>query len=375
MAKNIEFLREKYNEPGHALAYSSPHVIFEYLRSIGKKISLDKIKYVLSEFDSHTLHKTFRKPKFFNPYFIYRRRQQIQADLIDIKHLADKNDGTNYLFALIDAFSKRAWVYPLKSKKTKEVSEVFLNHLNSNIDNNIFQVFLSDAGTEFTGREMQKVLEKYSIFFQIGRGYNKTSICERFNKTFQVLLYKYMTQNETERYIDVLPSLLDSYNNRPHRTLRGLSPMEADDKNNEIHIRGILRKKYFDVPSATKRELAQSFELGDIVRIKKLTTRISSENRAYSQQQKPEYFMIDKIDTRMPRALYHIKSLSLGDHIQGGFYKHELTLVTGNVYKVEKIIRSKGKGRNKKYFVKWMHFGPEHNSWVDSKDFVASYAN
>ena len=373
--KDLEYIRQNYNNPGHAIAFSSPQVIYKYLIENGKKVSLKNIRSVITEFDSQNLHKLFVRPAAFNPFFIYRRRQQIQGDLIDIRQLANENDGVNYLFSMIDAFSRRAWVYPLKTKKTKEVAECFSKHLNSDFQNNLMEVFHSDAGLEFVGKEMQEVLNKNSIFFQIGRGYNKSSICERFNRTFQVLIYKYLTQNETRRYIDVLSDLLKSYNERPHRTLKSLTPILADKKENEIEVRGILRKKYFNVPRASQNYLKQTFQLGDIVRIKKATGRISSENRGYAQQQNPEYFVIDRIDTRQPRPLFHLKSMSLGDQILGGFYSNELSLVSGNVYKVEKIIRSKGKGRNKKYLVKWAYFDDSHNSWINAKDFSTSHLN
>ena len=371
--ENLEYIRENYDNPGHAIAYSSPQVIYNYLIENGRKTPLKNIQSIVTEFDAQNLHKEYRRIRVFNPFFIYKRREQIQGDLVDIRQLSKDNDGVNYLFTMIDAFSRRAWVYPLKTKTSKEVANVFSNHLESDFQNHLMESFLSDAGTEFTNREMQKILSDNSIFFQIGRGYNKASICERFNKTFQVLIYKYMTQNETRRYIDELVNLLQSYNERPHRTLNGTSPMEADKKENEVYIRGILRKKYHDIPKATKKYMKQTFQLGDIVRIKKSTARISSEKRAYAQQQKPEYFVIDRIDTRLKRPLFHLKSLSLHDQVEGGFYANEISLVSGNVYKIEKIIKSKGKGRRKKYLVKWAHFDDTHNSWVDAKDITQNY--
>ena len=368
-----DFIRENYINPGSPIAYSNPQTIYKHMKKINKPIGLEEIRNILSEFDAHNLHKFFRRPKFFNPYYIYKRREQIQADLIDIRQLSKENNGVNYLFALIDGFTKRAWVYPLKTKTSKEVAKVFVDHIEQNYQDHMFQIFLSDAGKEFLGKEMQAVLNDYSIYFQIGRGYNKSSICERFNLTLQRMIYKYLTQNETLKYIDKLDDILSSYNKRPHRTLKGLSPLEADKPEMEARVRGFHRKRYYNVKRMNKLSLRKSFQLGDIVRIKKLTTRFSSENRGYTQQQKPEYFIIDRIDTRLPRALYYIKSLNHGDQIIDGFYRNELSLVKGSVYKIEKVLKTKGKGKNKKYFVKWAHFDEEHNSWVNASDVVAEY--
>ena len=370
---NAEFIRENYNKPGSPFAYSNPQTIYKYLKKIGRKTSINVIRNIISEFDAHNLHKQFKRPKFFNPYYIYSRREQIQADLIDIRELSKYNKGTSYLFTLIDCFTKKAWVYPLKTKKTKEVADVFVEHIENDYQNRLPQILMTDAGKEFVGKEMQDVLNDYSIYFQIGRGYNKVSICERFNFTLQLLIYKYLTQNETLDYLSALSDIVKTYNNRPHRTLKGLSPEEADKPSMEVYLRGIHRARYHNIKRQRLHNLKNSFQVGDVVRIKKATKRISTENRGYKQQQNPEYFTIIRIDSRLPRPQYYIKSMSEGDIIDGAFYSNELSLVKGNIWKIDKVIRTKGKGKNKKYLVKWSHFNEEHNSWVDEKDFTANY--
>jgi hypothetical protein len=34
-------------------------------------------------------------------------------------------------------------------------------------------------------------------------------------------------------------------------------------------------------------------------------------------------------------------------------------------FKVEKILQTKGRGRNKQYLVKWLHWPSKFNSWVN----------
>lgn len=56
------------------------------------------------------------------------------------------------------------------------------------------------------------------------------------------------------------------------------------------------------------------------------------------------------------------------DEIKGCFYVEELQLVeNSDVYLIEKALRT---NRNQVY-VKWLGFGPEHNSW-SSKNFPYS---
>jgi hypothetical protein len=40
------------------------------------------------------------------------------------------------------------------------------------------------------------------------------------------------------------------------------------------------------------------------------------------------------------------------------------------VYRIEKIIRTKGKGEHKQYFVKWYGFNDSRNSWITKDQLV-----
>ena len=37
-------------------------------------------------------------------------------------------------------------------------------------------------------------------------------------------------------------------------------------------------------------------------------------------------------------------------------------------WKIEKIVKTRGKGRNKQYFVKWLHWPKKFNSWISARD-------
>ena len=44
------------------------------------------------------------------------------------------------------------------------------------------------------------------------------------------------------------------------------------------------------------------------------------------------------------------------------------TLTVHLVYKIEKILEEKGRGKNKQYLVKWLNFDTKHNSWIPAKN-------
>ena len=53
------------------------------------------------------------------------------------------------------------------------------------------------------------------------------------------------------------------------------------------------------------------------------------------------------------------------ESIEGKFYKQELQRVQlPEVFRIEKIIRTKGNGKHKQHFVKWFGYPKEYNSWI-----------
>jgi len=50
----------------------------------------------------------------------------------------------------------------------------------------------------------------------------KSSLSERFNRTLQEKINRYMTANDTRKFIDVVPSLVSGYNNTIHTVTKML---------------------------------------------------------------------------------------------------------------------------------------------------------
>ena len=49
----------------------------------------------------------------------------MQADLIDVSNLSNKNNGIKLLLTIICSFTKKAWIYPIKNKKSDVVLKAF----------------------------------------------------------------------------------------------------------------------------------------------------------------------------------------------------------------------------------------------------------
>lgn len=345
--------------PGHPTAFSAPESVARFFKDRG--LTKKKAQEVLRSIDSYVLHKEYKRPQSFNPYFIYRLRDLIQADLIDIRKLKDHNDGVQYLLLIIDVFSRRVWVFPAKSKSGFEMKRLIEHWLVSLRRRP--KVFSTDGGREFFNGPVRALLRQMGIEQQLAVGTCKAAYAERANKTIQKLLYKYLTHKESLRYIDKLQNFVDTYNRRGHRSLEFMSPTEADLIQNELRTRAINMRRCHKV----KRKL-KNLKIGDMVRIKIQAKVIHDAHRSYAEQFKGEYFRIVRVNTRLPIPMYYLQSLNSGEHIQGGFYENELSVVRGNVFKVERVIDRRNRGRLREVLVRWKYFSPLHDAWIPERD-------
>jgi hypothetical protein len=360
-----EFVKKKYTTPGHPIAFGALSGIYKHFKGA---ISLPLIRRALSQIDGYTLHREYKRPHVFNPYFIYHRRALVQCDLIDIAKIKEKNKGVTFLLVLIDCFSRKLWVYPLKNKRGTTVRDAFVEWLNS-LQKLPFKLQM-DMGTEFWNTHVKELMKDKGVVLLAANGFSKASMAERVNKTLQILIYKYLSENETLKYIDVLSDLVKTYNTRGHRTLQYMTPNEADNPKNGPQVRGIHMMRYTKIFNKRKKPTLRK---NDIVRIKTSSTRPSSSSRAYAEQFHTQQYKIIRVNTRMPIPTYTIQSVDSEELITGDFYANELTIVKGDIFKIEKIIKTQGKGRNKKHFVKWKDFGPQWNSWIKASDVVRGF--
>ena len=360
MVLSKEDIIRRYKTPGHPIAFSAPGAVAKHYPAVTQK----RAKEALEHIDTYVLHREFKRPKIFNPYYIYKRRDLVQADLIDISSIKNQNDNVRYLLLIIDVFSRKVWMYPLVNK-TKEAMVSKLTHWLAHLDRKPV-AFSTDGGTEFWNRPVSTLLRSNNVDQQLAIGTSKASYAERANKTLQILIYKYLTDQETLRYVDVLDQLVSTYNKRGHRSLAQLSPNEADLARNQRRIRDIHMQRYAKV----KRK-KPTFKLGDMVRIKTESKQIVSSRRAYAEQYHGEYYLIERINRRLPIPLYYLRGMDDGVRIDGGFYANELSKVRGDVFKIERVLQRRGAGRRLQLKVRWKYFGPRWDQWILASDLRA----
>ena len=300
--------------------------------------------------DAYTLHKPVRKT--------FRRRRTyskgindlFQADLADMSALSRQNDGNRYLLTCIDVFSKRAWAVPLLNKSGDNVKRAFEKIFEDAMPNMI----QTDKGTEFLNSTVQALFAAHNIKHYTSENEDiKAAVVERFNRTLKNKMWRYFTYSKSQKYIDVLDELLDSYNNTHHRSI-GMAPSQVtDDKTQEI-----VDKLY-----PPKLMPVYTLEIGDKVRMSKGKHVF---RKGYVQGWTDE---ICTITARHPTdpATFGVQDYG-GEDIKGKFYAQELQKVTkeDDVYEIEEVVKTRKRGGKLQYFVRWKGYPSKFNSWVDA---------
>ena len=188
---------------------------------------------------SEELHKPKRKNFPRRKIIVNHIDEIFAADLVEMQKFAKINKGFRYLMTCIDIFSKYSWVIPLKDKK------------GINVKNALQKIFIlrspkflwTDRGKEFYNKQVQDLLNENNIkLYSTNNSEIKSSVVERFNRTFKNMMFKKFTENNNTIFYDIIDDLVNEYNNKYHSTIK-MSPIEGSKKINEKKIENIYDLK------------------------------------------------------------------------------------------------------------------------------------
>ena len=83
-----------------------------------------------------------------------------------------------------------------------------------------------DKGKEYYNKNVLDLLAKNDVKIYSTENEEKSSVCERWNRTIKTKTYKQFTIQNNTIYIDILKKILSSYNNSKHRSI-GMTPLQA----------------------------------------------------------------------------------------------------------------------------------------------------
>ena len=312
----------------------------------------------LQQQPGYTLHKPARKRFRRNRVFVNGLDEQWQADLADLQSLSRWNRGHKYLLTCIDVLSNYAWVVPLKSKSASALVEAFTNIFKQGRKPERLQ---TDAGTEFMNHSFQKFLKNHDVRHFVTYNETKAQVVERFNRTLKHLLWRLFTTSSSYHYLDKLDNLVNqNYNQSIHRSIK-MKPADVT----VFNAQDVWRTLYGKQASTIKYK----FKVGDQVKISKYKRLFQ---KGYIPSWTEESFTVAQ---RLPRnpPVYRLKEAD-GELIRGTFYEAELQKVTessDHLFRIEKILKHRGKGVNKEVLVHWKGWPKKYDSWIPYKQLVS----
>jgi hypothetical protein len=195
----------------------------------------------------------------------------------------------------------------------------------------------------------------------------KASTSERAILTIKRKIYRYFTHTDEYSYLQVLQDIADSYNHTYHRTIGTTLSSVKDSNQEEVRLSTYLSQH------PRKRKINETlkrfkYKIGGYVRISHLKTVFT---RAYDETYSGEMFQIYRRYHRGRLPIYRLQDMQK-EEIKGTFYESELQKVDidpDKLWKIDKVLKTKGKGQKKQHFVKWKYYPKKFNSWVNADDF------
>jgi hypothetical protein len=317
------------------------------------KMSKSKTEKWMSNQLAYTLNRPIRKRFPTRAYKTGGINDLWQADLMEMIPYSKINSGYKYILTVIDVFSRFARAVPLKSKSAKDMHEASKKIFNNQRPRHL----QTDEGKEFYNSSVKSILDKlkikhYSVYSQY-----KAAVVERFNRTLREKLAKHFVATGKKKWVDVLPKLITSYNNSKHRGLNGLRPVDIGLKE---------QSKLWYAQNSEEKVPVPKYKVGDHVRISRISASPFIKN--FRNNWSDEVYTISKIDSKSKPIMYIIKDID-GEQLGGKFYTEELQVISPpTVFRIQKILKSKGVGKHKQHYVKW--HGYQKPTWINASDIL-----
>ena len=311
-----------------------------------------------NNFTMQDLSNELNKPvinKFERKKVIVNHIDEIHScDLVDMQKYSRVNKGYKYIFTNIDIFSKYAWSFPLKTKTIKEIKSCFQKIFNERKPKYIW----SDQESAFFSKEMLQFFKDNNVKIYYTHSDLKAVIIERFNRSLRELMMKEFVKNNNTVWYNILPDLINTYNNRYHQTIK-MKPKNVN-KLNEKHIKNTVYN--YDISNKKPK-----FKINDLVRIS-LKRRTLFDKPTGNIKWSEQIYKIYKIN-KSNVITYQLKDMN-NEIIKGQIFEKELQLTknTTGEYIIEKILKT----NKDKIYVKWRGYDNSFNSWIN-KNTVTKY--
>lgn len=358
-----------YFDPAHPAAFAGPDKLYRVVKQEGRfDISKYKIRKWLKSQEPYSLHQPAKRRFRRNRVWVSGIDDQWDMDLMDVSNVAEHNDNIHFVLVALDIFSKYLWLRPLVNKTGPVVAAAVRDLLSKGRKPNRVR---TDKGQEFRAKPIQAVFKDKDVHHFETQNEVKANFAERVIRTLRNRMHRYMTHNQTFRYLDHLQDFANSYNSTHHRTI-GMMPRQVSEDNEtkvwwrtywDTHRKSVKKER----KHKSRLQKPFRFKIGDNVRITYLRNVFT---RDHHQKWSGEVFKIARRILRGGLPIYYLKDYHDQDLI-GSFYQPELQRIDvdeNQMWKVEKILKSRTRRGKKEHFVRWLHWPKSFDQWVKAED-------
>ena len=330
----------------------------------------------------------------------------------DLKGPLAVDQGYNYIFGICDVASRKTYCKPIKDPSAQSSVDA----LNSIIKENDLTISLlrTDNGTSFKGLFTENLKEKNIVQLFSPPHSPWLNRIERQWRNLGDMLYKYQIANNTNSWVNILPTIVNNMNNTVVSSIK-LTPNEAEDGlPEELNVQ---RSQKYGVMKRFNSNYS-TLKVGDFVRVKlrnkgtfskdkqtytseifvisKVINATNSKMVTYKitkdglENEKPSYNLTDLLLVNDSQDLPEFAKLddTVGDiSITDQREVNELLINTPEVnviretrrpgpdendaYEIEKIISTRKFGKVRKYLLKYKGFPLSESTWEKASDIDA----
>jgi len=318
-ASHQSLLSKLYKDPLFGLTSKAKFI--KKVRSSYKDIPVKTIQDFIS---NQSLQQQITSKPFKGYFKIVAKPNSFQIDLFFMEKYKKYNKNISSFFIAVDILSRKMYVQPIKDKTTASI----LSACKSFVDSH--KVYRLYGDNEFKNNEVLSFFKSKGIDVitgvskkdHISKG-NRLGIVDSATRTIKKYLRNYMVENNKARFIDVLPSLVENYNNTQHTSLDNKTP---NDVYNDIDE----QQNIYDEATDHNLQLESKIDLdiGDFVRKVVGKSAFEKEKTNFS---KDIYVIFDKVGHK-----YKLIGQD-GEDVEGTFKYFELLKVDASKVDVKRL--------------------------------------
>ena len=265
---DILFIYKKYNRPG-------AQKLLQLSRAEGIQATPKQIKEFLENRTEEQQLKETKNNKKSHGYIVsYNPFNRLQLDIFVLKKYESSNKGYGYILCIIDIFSRKVWCYPMKSKSLNDTTPAIKTFFSTSglheFNSKALVIIMSDSDSAFKGenreeeQNFQKVLSSNNAVLEPVKlnDHQALGVIDVFAKNLKRILSKEFLENKNTKWIDILPDIIERYNNTPHSSLDDITPNQAiSDPKKRQHI------MHLNILKARDNGFVTDLKPGDKVRI------------------------------------------------------------------------------------------------------------